>query len=61
MHEGHHGILDSVEQDHDHAHDHNHPHEHGQPEAKKGNNSVQIIAGVIVAALIVIFIVWKFF
>jgi len=59
MHEGHHGILDGV--DHEHTHDHEHAHDHEHHSAKNTNNSVQIIAGVIVVALIAVFIVWKFF
>jgi hypothetical protein len=53
MHEGDHSILDE-----EHDHDHRHQHEHG--EASKKQQRTRIIAGVIVGAAVVLFLLMRF-
>ena len=56
MHEGGHGILDGVKKKHhDHDHDHKHGHSYGP------SLTTRVSAGVITAAIIVAFILWKLF
>ncbi|MDR7418207.1 MAG: hypothetical protein QN178_04775 [Armatimonadota bacterium] len=60
MHEGDHNILDD---EHDHHHPHGHDRKHGHdhthaPEKPKTN--ARLIAGVIVAAAVLLFIIWRF-
>jgi len=50
MHEGGHGILDRVKKKH-HDHDHNHV----------SSFITKVSAGIITAAIIVAFILWKWF
>ena len=52
MHEGGHGILDGVKKKH---HDHKHGHSYGS------SLTTRVSAGVITAAIIVAFILWKLF
>jgi len=60
MHEGDHSILDD-EHGHDqaHGHKHKHGHEHAHPQ-EKPRTSTRLIAGVIVAAAVVLFVIWRF-
>ena len=62
MHEGGHGILDGLKKkhhshdlEHNHDHDHNHDHEHGS------SLTTKISAGIITAAIIAAFVLWKWF
>jgi len=52
MHEGGHGILDGVKKKH---HDHDHDHDHVL------SFTTKVSAGIITAAIIVAFILWKWF
>ena len=54
MHEGGHGILDRVKKKH-HDHDHDHDHNHVSSFITK------VSAGIITVAIIVAFILWKWF
>ena len=56
MHEGGHGILDGVKKKH-HDHDHNHDHDRDHV----SSFTTKISAGIITAAIIVAFILWKWF
>jgi hypothetical protein len=64
VHEGDHSILGD-EHDHDHAahthgpKEHADGHEHTHPHGAPRSNS-RLIAGVVVAAAVVLFIVWRF-
>lgn len=58
MHEGDHSILGD---DHEHQHPHAHAHDHAHPPAEdKRQNTSRLIAGAIVAAAVVLFVVWRF-
>lgn len=69
MHEGHHGILEDKKGHHDHKHAHGHDHKHGHgdhhhgPPAKAGPLGegawMKLVAGGVVAALVIGFLVWK--
>ena len=64
MHEGGHGILDGVKKkhhDHDHNHDHDHDHNHDHDRDHVSSFTTKISAGIITAAIIVAFILWKWF
>ncbi|MDQ7859393.1 MAG: hypothetical protein QN174_05665 [Armatimonadota bacterium] len=52
MHEGDHSILD-------HDHDHAHPHPQAPATARRPSGS-RMLAGLIVAAAVVAFLVWRF-
>jgi len=54
MHEGGHGILDGVKKKH-HDHDHDHDHDH------VSSATTKVSAAIITAAIIVAFILWKWF
>ena len=54
MHEGGHGILDRVKKKH-HDHEHDHDHDHVL------SFTTKVSAGIITAAIIVAFILWKWF
>ncbi|MEE2619899.1 MAG: hypothetical protein VX677_14900 [Candidatus Poribacteria bacterium] len=56
MHEGGHGILDGVKKKH-HDHDHNHDHDRDHV----SSFTTKISASIITAAIIVAFILWKWF
>ncbi|MFM9329055.1 hypothetical protein [Paenibacillus mesotrionivorans] len=46
--------------DHDHDHDHKHPHHDHKKVSKEDNTKVmKVVAGIIVAVLIIGFAVWK--
>ena len=75
MHEGDHGIIDDTQKEfeskfghsdhkHDHSHDHEHEHKHHHASTNTGIGKdliIKVIAGIIIAALVVIFIKYKFF
>ncbi len=54
MHEGDHGILD-----HDHEHDHNRE-LHLSQEERRGRTN-RLVAAIVVALAVVLFLVWRFF
>lgn len=65
MHEGHHhGILDKAKPQkkgtaHSHAHGHDHDHDHGHAHEQKNNQWMKLVAGGIVAVIVVSFVIWK--
>jgi hypothetical protein len=60
MHEGDHSILGD-EHDHDHHAHTRGPHEQAHSHERTGPRSTsRLIAGVVVAAAVVLFIVWRF-
>ncbi|OFX35399.1 MAG: hypothetical protein A2Z07_05245 [Armatimonadetes bacterium RBG_16_67_12] len=60
MHEGDQSILgDEHEHEHKHAHAHGQDHAHPHAEDRRQNTS-RLIAGAIVAAAVVLFVVWRF-
>lgn len=63
MHEGHHGILDEIKKTdqghHDHNHDHKSDHNHSQRSKKDNTRAIKILAGIIVAIVIVGVLIWK--
>lgn len=66
MHEGHHGILGDRKQEkqgqHGHSHGHgpdkHHDHTHGKPGPGLWT---KVVAGVVVAGLVIGFVVWRLF
>jgi hypothetical protein len=61
MHEGDHHILDDEHEQahHDHKHPHEHDHTHPHHDAQRPNPS-RMLAGIIVAAAVVAFLLWRF-
>jgi hypothetical protein len=61
MHEGDHNILgdEHAHHDHKHPHEHGHDHMHPHPEAQRPTPS-RMLAGIIVAAAVVAFLLWRF-
>ena len=66
MHEGGHGILDEIKKkhhshDHDHEHNHDHDHNHDQEHEHGSSLTTKVSAGIITAAIIAAFVLWKWF
>ncbi len=68
MHEGDHNIL-GEDQEHDqrqkrgphrHEHGHGHDHTHEATGPQQRHNASRLIAGVVVAVAVALFIVWRF-
>ncbi|KAF0196165.1 MAG: hypothetical protein FD169_1033 [Bacillota bacterium] len=58
MHEGHHGILDKKKPQKGTAHDHAH-HDHSHSQQEKHIKLMKMLAGGIVAVMVLVFVIWK--